>query len=202
PGPDGGARFSGCSGVVRPEPARLPPAYHWRGAARRATSGMSQQINLYNPALLPTVDAFGGRTALLGLGGIVLLTLLTYGWAVWNDSSLAGEQQRQQAQLTALQSDIARLAQDVTARKASSQLSAELESIDVVLAGRNEIMTVLNSGALGDTRGVSEYFRAFARETLDGLWLTGFSIEAAGKDITIEGRTLRAELVPDYIGQL
>jgi len=163
---------------------------------------MSQQINLYNPALLPSVDAFAGRTALLGLGGILLFSAVIYGWVFWNDAALAAEHQRQQVQLTLLQSDIARLAQDMAGRKASPQLTAELESMDAMLIGRNEIMTVLNSGTLGDTQGVSEYFRAFARESVDGLWLTGFSIEGAGKDITIEGRTLRAELVPDYISQL
>ena len=163
---------------------------------------MSQQINLYNSALLPSVDAFAGRTALLGLGGILLFTALIYGWVLWNDAALAAEHQRQQVQLTLLQTDIARLAQDMVGRKANPQLTAELESMDAMLTGRNEIMTVLNNGTLGDTQGVSEYFRAFARESVDGLWLTGFSIEGAGRDITIEGRTLRAELVPDYISQL
>jgi hypothetical protein len=61
---------------------------------------------------------------------------------------------------------------------------------------------VLKSGVLGDTKGVSEYFRAFARQTVDGLWLTGFSIVGAGNDISIDGRTLRAELVPGYVAKL
>lgn len=163
---------------------------------------MTQQINLYDPALLPQVDAFSGRVVLLALGGILLLSLLAYGWSAWDAARLAGEQQRQQGELSTLQSDITRLAQESAGRKPSPQLTAELESIDALLAGRNEVMTVLKGGSLGDTKGVSEYFRAFARETVDGLWLTGFSIVGAGSDISIEGRTLRAELVPGYIGKL
>jgi hypothetical protein len=46
---------------------------------------------------------------------------------------------------------------------------------------------------------VSDYFRAFARQSLDGLWLTGFSIQSAGADIVVQGRTLDAELVPAYL---
>jgi hypothetical protein len=163
---------------------------------------VTQQINLYNPALLPQVDPFSGRVVLLALGGILLLSLLAYTWSSWDAARLAGEQQRQQGDLTALQSDITRLAQESAGRKPSPQLTAELESIEALLAGRNEVMTVLKGGSLGDTKGVSEYFRAFARETVDGLWLTGFSIVGAGSDISIEGRTLRAELVPGYIGKL
>ncbi|HTS54886.1 MAG TPA: hypothetical protein VMH26_16565 [Burkholderiales bacterium] len=163
---------------------------------------MSQQVNLYNPALLPRVDVFGGRLLLLALAGILLLALLAHGWTSWDDAKLTREQQRQQGELAAAQSDIARLAQEVAVRKASPQLTAELASMDAMLAGRGEIMAVLKNGSLGDTQGVSEYFRAFARETVDGLWLTGFSIVGAGKDISIEGRALRAELVPGYIGKL
>ncbi len=163
---------------------------------------MTQQINLYNPALLPQVDAFSGRVVLLALGGTLLLSLLAYTWSAWDATRLAGDQQRQQGQLSALQSDVTRLAQESAGRKPNPQLAAELESIEALLAGRNEVMSVLRGGSLGDTRGVSEYFRAFARETVDGLWLTGFSIVGAGNDISIEGRTLRAELLPGYIGNL
>lgn len=163
---------------------------------------MTQQINLYNSALLPQVDAFSGRVVLLALGGILLLSLLVYGWSAWDATQLAAQQQRQQGELNTLQSDITRLAQQSAARKPSPQLTAELESIEALLAGRNEVMTVLKGGSLGDTKGVSEYFRAFARETVDGLWLTGFSIVGAGNEISIEGRALKAELVPGYIGKL
>jgi hypothetical protein len=163
---------------------------------------MTQQINLYNPTLLPQVDFFSGRTVVLALGGILALSLLGYGWSAWEASRLTAEQQVQQGQLATLQSDITRLAQETSGRKPSPQLTAELEGVESLLAGRNEVMTVLKGGSLGDTQGVSEYFRAFARETVDGLWLTGFSIVGAGSEISIEGRVLRAELVPGYIGKL
>jgi hypothetical protein len=163
---------------------------------------MSQQINLYNPALLPKVDVFSGRVVLLALAGIFLLAIFAYGWSAWDATRLAHEQQEAEVQLAALQADVTRLGTEVAARKPTAQLTAELESLDALLAGRNEVMAVLKSGVLGDTKGVSEYFRAFARQTLEGLWLTGFTIIGAGNDITIDGRTLRAELVPGYVGKL
>lgn len=163
---------------------------------------MSQQINLYNQALLPKIDVFSGRVVLLALAGIVVLALFAYGWLAWDATRLAHEQQQQEVHLAALQTDVTRLGTEVGARKPAPKLTAELESLDALLAGRNEVMAVLKSGVLGDTRGVSEYFRAFARQTLDGLWLTGFTIVGAGNDISIDGRTLRAELVPGYVGKL
>ncbi len=49
---------------------------------------------------------------------------------------------------------------------------------------------------------MSEYLRAFARQTTEGLWLTGLSIAQAGNDIVIQGRTLDADLVPVYLQRL
>lgn len=163
---------------------------------------MSQQVNLYNPALLPKADIFSGRVVLLSLLALVGFALLGFAWSGWRASALTQEAQAGEVQLASLRNEIAGLSQQVAARKPTPKLAAELASMDALLAGRNEVIEVLRSGVLGDTKGVSEYFRAFARQTLDGLWLTGFSIAGAGADIVIEGRTLRADLVPNYIRKL
>lgn len=163
---------------------------------------MSRQINLYNPALLPKVDLLSGRMVLQAYGAAVLVALLALAWSTLDAKRLAAEEQTRQAQLAVLQNEIAQLTQTVAGRKPDAKLSAELDSLESLLAGRAEVMAVLKSGALGDTKGVSEYFRAFARQTLDGVWLTGFSVALAGQDITIDGRALRAELVSGYLGKL
>jgi hypothetical protein len=44
--------------------------------------------------------------------------------------------------------------------------------------------------------------RAFARQNLSGVWLTGFTIGADGGEMTISGRALNPDLVPAYIARL
>jgi hypothetical protein len=163
---------------------------------------VSQQINLYNPALLPKPDPFSGKMILITLSTLCVTLVLAYGVTAWLSSRAVALEQLSSGRLAQVQAEITRLSQEVTGRKASPQLTAELESLDALLAGRNEVISVLKSGALGDTKGVSEYFRAFARQTVDGLWLTGFTVVGAGNDISIEGRAMRAELVPIYIQRL
>ena len=163
---------------------------------------MSQQINLYNPALLPKPDVFSGRMILLVLSALCITLLLAYGVTASLASRASAHEQLSSGRLAQLQSEITRLSQEVSGRKPSPQLTAEIDSLDALLVARNEVIGVLKSGALGDTKGVSEYFRAFARQNLDGLWLTGFTIVGAGNDISIEGRALRADLVPTYIQRL
>ena len=163
---------------------------------------MSQQINLYNLALLPKPDFFSGRTILITLSTLCIVLLLANAATAYLAARASAREQLSSSRLAQIQAEITRLSQELSARKPSPQLSAEMESLDALLAARNEVIGVLKSGVLGDTKGVSEYFRAFARQTLDGLWLTGFTVVGAGNDISIEGRALRADLVPIYLQRL
>ena len=61
---------------------------------------------------------------------------------------------------------------------------------------------MLKSGALGNTEGYSEYMRAFARESINGLWLTGFNITGDGAQMSMRGAVINPQLVPSYIQRL
>lgn len=86
-------------------------------------------------------------------------------------------------------------------QKAASVLDAEIQRLEATLKTARDSMNVLEGGALGNRDGFARYMQAFARQSLDGLWLTGFTV-AGGGDVAIEGRVLRPELVPAYIQRL
>ncbi|HEX6828746.1 MAG TPA: PilN domain-containing protein, partial [Burkholderiales bacterium] len=50
--------------------------------------------------------------------------------------------------------------------------------------------------------GPAEHMRAFARQSMGGVWLTGFSLAPAGNGLALRGRALSADLVPAYLGRL
>jgi hypothetical protein len=60
----------------------------------------------------------------------------------------------------------------------------------------------LNTGELGNTTGFSDFFAAFGRQAMTGVWLTGFRIGEAGNELVVTGRALQADLVPKYLGRL
>jgi hypothetical protein len=64
------------------------------------------------------------------------------------------------------------------------------------------VLTMLKSGAIGNTQGYSEYMRAFARQSINGLWLTGFDIIGDGTQISLSGAVVNPELVPSFIQRL
>ena len=163
---------------------------------------MSQQINLYNPALEPRVQILSGRRMVVALAAFGATCGLLWGLAGMDAARLAHAERAQAAQLAQIQAEMTTLTQQVTGRKPSAQLQEELRNLEALLGARNQVMATLASGRLGDTRGVSEYLRAFARQSTEGVWLTGLRIAQGGNDIVIEGRTLDADLVPLYLQRL
>lgn len=162
---------------------------------------MSQQINLFNPLFRPRGFSFVSAQAMLY--GVLLAAAGVALAALYGDYELREVTARAQAAGRAHQAATERLAelgQAVAQLKANPQLAAETAALDAQFKARREVADILRSGALGSTAGFSEYLRAFSRQTVNGLWLTGFTID--GADLTLTGRTLDPELVAGYLKQL
>jgi hypothetical protein len=87
------------------------------------------------------------------------------------------------------------------ALKPDAVLDAEIGRLENELKIGRDAMAALKGGAFGNQRGFAEYLRAFSRQSLSGLWLTGFSISGSG-ELEIRGRVLSPDLVPSYIQRL
>lgn len=163
---------------------------------------MSQQINLFNLALAPRVEHATGRRCLLAMLAVALLTGAIAFAAQYAGARAERLAAQQQAQLAAVHAEAARLTREAGERKPDPEVFAELQSLQAMIEGRKQLMAMTEHGGLGDTEGVSEYLRAFARQRMDGIQLTGLSITAGGRDIVIQGRTVDARLLPDYLHRL
>jgi len=163
---------------------------------------VSQQINLFNPQLLKQKKYFSAQTMTQALGLVVLGMAAFYGFASWQDRKLAHhtadstrdyEQQKQQ---------FAKLTAELSPGKREAQLDQDLQRAETAIASRRALLRELQAGVAGDSAGYSEYLRAFARQTVHGLWLTSIQIAEGGAQLTMSGRALQADLVPILIGRL
>jgi len=161
-----------------------------------------QQINLFNPAFLDKRGRLTLKTALMGWLAVALLSVAFAGYAGMRNRQLAQQEREVTAKVTAAQEEMQRLAGQVAGRKQDPQIAAEIARLESEIKGRDEVMEVLKGGALGDTKGFSEHLRAFARQSFEGVWLTGLHIAASGQDVALEGRALHAEQVPGYLRRL
>lgn len=163
---------------------------------------MSQQINLFNPVFLQQKKYFSALTMVQAAAVIFVGMLLLYGFAYYQVVGMSGQAVETVKRLEAAQSRLTVATAQFPPRKKSQALEDEVATLEAQLKARKKLLEVLQSGELGNTSGFSGYLRAFSRQSMDGLWLTGFNIHGAGNRISIDGRALRPELVPAYIKRL
>ncbi|MBQ5947595.1 hypothetical protein [Massilia sp. ST3] len=163
---------------------------------------MSQQINLFNPIFLPQKKILTATTMAIALAVLVagLGALLAYGKV--RTESLRAEAEAGALRLKQKQERLASVNSEFAPRQKSRELDAEILEAEAHLASLRRISGIIERGDLGDTRGYAGYFRALARQSVPGLWLTGVTVAGAGKDIGIKGRTTDPAKVPGYLNRL
>lgn len=163
---------------------------------------MSQQINLFNPVFLKQKKAFNFANMLQAVAILCALqfVLLAYGRYVL--AKVEQDAADGKVALERKQQELKRTTEQFQPRQSNPALRAEIAQVEADIAALRRVETVLNQGALGNTAGYSEYFRAFARQNVSGMWLTGVHVVGAGVDISVEGRAMQAALIPGYILRL
>ena len=162
---------------------------------------MSQNINLFNPA-------FRKPRRLLTLAvvvqclGITLAALFGYHYYLEQQlSGLAAELAATQKLLRAQGDFVDKLKAKPIPQVTEAQLDAEIGQFEAELRLADESIAALKGGVFGSQLGFAEYLRAFSRQSIGGLWLTGFSIGGRGA-LEIRGRALSPDLLPSYIQRL
>ncbi|WP_136418122.1 PilN domain-containing protein [Herbaspirillum sp. ST 5-3] len=163
---------------------------------------MSQQINLFNPIFLKQKKYFSAVTMAQALGLILAGCALLAGYAQYQVTAYGKEAAATTAQLAATQAELGKVNATYGPRQKSKSLEDELHQAEAEVSALQHVFDTLQQGDFGNTKGYADYLRAFAREIVNGVWLTGFTIEGAGNEIELRGRALQPELVPAYITRL
>jgi len=162
---------------------------------------MSQQINLLNPRLTRQRDYFSFPNMLQGLGLVVFGSLLFYSYAFYQSSQLTKQFEENTKRYNSEQARLTQFTRDFSPKQSKEELQAEVSMLEKELAEKKELVEVLRSSAGGSTAGFSEYMRAFARQIVQGVWLTGFTLSGEGV-IRLSGGAVNPELLPIYIQRL
>lgn len=163
---------------------------------------MSQQINLFNPLFRRQEKYFSATTMLQALSLLLLGSLLLYGYAWYRMSTIDERAEQTAAAHKVVQAKLLELGAQAPPRQPSQLLTDEVARMEAKLEARRHIVRLLGTGALGNSVGFSEFFRALARQTMDGVWITSFHVSGAESDVAISGRALRPELVPRFLSRL
>jgi cell division protein FtsL len=163
---------------------------------------MSQQINLFNPIFMKQRKYFSLLTMLQALGLVIAGSLIFYGYAIYQVGQLKLQAEENAKRYTAEQVRLAGFMAEFSPQHSMQLLQNEVQRLDKQVAEQNQIIETLKSGAVGNTTGYSEYMRAFSRQIVQGLWLTGFKVTGDAAQISLSGGVVNPELLPEYIQRL
>jgi len=162
---------------------------------------MIQQINLFDPALRKRQIVLTAARVVMCCAVTVVAVVGLWFYEQQVIAGLKAELATAQNLLAAQRSHIERISATRKTQTKDTTLESEIGRLEAELDLARTQMETLEGGAAGDAQGFAEYLRAFSRQSVEGLWLTGVDIFAGG-EITVRGRTLNPALVPDYIQRL
>ena len=131
---------------------------------------------------------------------IVFSSLFIYGHI--RSQALMEQMDKLNRDMVLMNVHLTKLESQATGATRSKLLENEIAILSNELSKRQQVQDLLSSHALGNTEGLSGYLEAFARQHVQGNWLTKITIANGGKSLGIAGKTLSSELVPVYMDKL
>jgi hypothetical protein len=162
---------------------------------------MSQQINLYQSHFKRQEEKFSGSQILKGVMLVFVGLIIASGAEVIRYHSTSKQLEETKNNLVLMKQRRVELLQQVTALK-DTDINNEIRRIEHILANRQQIQEKFQRDIFSVGKGYSEYLTAFARQHVNGLWLSGININGAGIDMVLEGQTSNPGLVPKYLRRL
>lgn len=163
---------------------------------------MTQQINLFDPNLQRQRDWLAlGNVVAAGVLMVVAVGVLG-SWIRQEVPSLTAQIAASATQVQSLRDQMTALGQQVANRKPNPQVEQEIGAARLMLEARSEVVAVMKQRLGPDSAAFADYLRGFARQSVNGLWLTGFALDSASGGMEIQGRTLDPALLPEYIRRL
>ena len=161
---------------------------------------MSHNINLYDPSLRVRRDLLTFEAALAMVGASLVGVAIAAGVARWAVAGVEPVAAHSGAELEALQGEAQALAARVASVKPDTTLQAEIASAQRKVLQRRAALQALDGNAADRDGGFSSRLEALARQSVDGLWLTGMVLR--GNDVLLKGRALTPALIPFYVQRL
>jgi hypothetical protein len=163
---------------------------------------VNQQINLYQSMFRPRKTVLSTAIiarmivlVIVGLGAVYGYTWLQIEPIKLRAADTIAEVARSEANIKELRMRYPVPAVDAGVTRLAAQTRTTLNDT-------RQIVLKLRSGAFGRIEGLSVFLEGFARQHVEGTWLTQVRVRAGGRSIGLKGNSLIPDLVPAYIGRL
>src|SRR5664279_2836424 len=134
---------------------------------------MTHNINLYDASLKARRDLLAPMPVLAAVGAAVVCMALAVGWARGTVTRLGPIAEGGAAQLQARQTALQAAAESSAARKPDLGVQNAVAEAQRTLLQRRAALQMLAASPIDREGGFAARLEALARQSVDGLWLTG-----------------------------
>lgn len=161
-----------------------------------------QHLNLYSQLDHIVEPPYSSRHLILSVVAVFVVILLAAAWLAVDSSAqssrlepLLSQQQAVSAELEVLRAQKTRLENDNSDDTRIAALKNDIQF-------RRQLLGTLEPDAIPAEDGFSEHLRGLARQSVEGMWFTGFSLQDGGGSLSLAGRANSPELVPRFLKKL
>jgi len=163
---------------------------------------VNQQVNLYHPIFRKQEKKFSA-VAMLQAGVVMFVGVaLLYAFSWWRVTALHSQMVNMDQQQVAAVKRLEDISRRFPPREPDPALADKVQQLEQHVVASERAQDILEHNAFGSTSGYSGYLIALARQQIPGLWLTRVSVSGAGKDVTLEGRSIVPDFVPRFLQKL
>jgi hypothetical protein len=161
---------------------------------------MTHNINLYDASLKARRDLLAPGPALAMVGSAVICIALAISWARGAATQLTPIADEGTAALQARQAALQAAVDSSAAKRADPEVQNAVAEAQRALVQRRAALQVLAASPIDNQGGFAARLEALARQSVDGLWLTGMVLRQ--DDVVLKGRALQPQLIPVYVQRL
>ncbi|WP_019528142.1 PilN domain-containing protein [Dasania marina] len=161
-----------------------------------------QHINLVSQLDRVVEPPFSARQQAWLLGGVMLVLVLVYVIALWQQTGLNQALQQGRAQQAELAKQVEGLSAKKQAQENNSTLVNELAVLESAIRFRRQLLASIDPSDQYQQKGFSEHLSGLARQQLQGLWFTEIILGKQGGQMALMGYTLKPEYLPQYMQRL
>lgn len=168
---------------------------------------MSQQINLLNPALIQKTDFLNPNTIGLLLGVLLLGLIAYYQYESNALAKLNATHAQRSAEVAEMETHMIQIRAAKAAQPGNQVLLDTIHTLEQKKIMQEAIIKAVsqNNSDQSNSQSSKSYaalLKAFSKQSIDGLWITGLSIDQDAEALSIKGRALHADLLPALIARL
>lgn len=161
---------------------------------------MTHNINLYDASLKARRDLLAPGPALAMVGCALVCMALAVAWARGAATQLAPVAEESSSALRARQAALQAAAESSAAKKPDTEVQSAIAEAQRTLVQHRAALQMLAASPIDNEGGFAARLEALARQSVDGLWLTGMVLRQ--DDVVLKGRALQPQLIPVYVQRL